>query len=296
MLAPRRSSGWIQIVVSQASRLALSGRLWECPKCGHDRRQDRAPPASSAEIASAKKLGALVAEASAAKSADYLTAPDCIDRLLDWAGTRGALSVKRLAKFFAISVGSASLWRNKKGRPTAPRLMELALRRGLSLPAVFRGKCSETTHSRATSGISAVWKKRSLTNAERLALKTRSEVLATLNPMRPIPDVASELEISTRTLRHIAPELCSQMKANYAANRRRIKEAKLEWFCRKVDGYVASCLAKQQCPTWQGLSMVFEKPGILREEVRRRYAKKAIRSGQDLLPNVPEQLQLDILG
>jgi len=280
----------------KASRLDLSGRPWECPLCGHDRRLDRAPPAAYVEIASAKELGVLVAEATAAKSADFLAAPDCFDGLLDWAGTHGALSVKRLAKFFALSVGTVSLWRNKRGRPTATRLMELALRRGLPLPALFRGKCGEITYSPTVSEVSAVWKRRSLTHVERLDLKVRTEALAFLNPMRPLPDVAAELEISPRTLRHIAPELSSQMKANYAANRRRIKAAKLEWFCRKVDSYVAACLGKQQCPTWRGLSLAFGKPGILREEARRRYAKQAIRSGQELLPNVPVQLHLDILA
>lgn len=237
----------------------------------------------------------MVAETTAAKPAEFLAVPDCVNRLLDWGGTHGALSIKRQAKFFAISVGTASLWRNKKGRPTATRLMELALRRGLPLPALFRGEFGEITQLRATLETPVVWKERRLTHAERLALRIRTEALATQNPMRPMPDVAGELEISTRTLRHIAPELCSQIKANYAANRRRIKEAKLAWFCRKVDDYVAACLAKQQCPTWQGLSIIFGKPGILREEVRRRYAKQAIRRGQEFLPNVPEQLQLNIL-
>lgn len=280
----------------RASRYGLSGRLWECPLCGHDLRLDQALPAASAEIASAEALGAIVAEATAPTSADYLTAPDCVDRLLDWAGTHGALSVKRLAKFFGMSVGTMSLWRNKRSRPAAARLMELALRRGFPLPALFRGECSRITLSHATPEVPAVWKRRRLTHPERLALRIRTEALANMNPMRPMPDVAAELGISPRTLRQVAPDLYSQIKANYAANRRRIKEAKLEWFCRKVDDYIAACLAKRQHPTWPGLSLAFEKPGILRDEVRRFYAKQAIRRGQELLPSVPEQLQLDILG
>jgi len=279
----------------KASRLDLSARPWECPICGHDRRLERAPPAASAEIATAREFGAMVAESTAAKSTDYLDAPDCVDSLLDWAGSHGAFSVKRQAKFFSISVGTLSLWRNKRGRPTASRLMELALRLGQSLPAFFRGEFRDLNQAPAVPDKSAVWKQRRLTQAERLTMMVRTETIASLNPMRPMPDVAAELEVTPRTLRHIAPEQCSQMKTNYAGNRRRIKEAKLEWFCRKVDGYVAACLTKRQYPTLQGLSQTFGKPGIFREEGRRRYAKQAIRSGQELLPNMPEQLLLNIL-
>ncbi|ACB73832.1 TniQ family protein [Opitutus terrae] len=278
----------------RASRLSLKGKPWECPLCGHDRRLDHARSAGHAEIAAAEELGALVAEATAAKPAGYLAARDCVERLMGWADTHGARSVKQVAKYFAISVGTASLWRSKRIRPSASRLVELGLRNGLPLPALYRGDFSAVRPAPTTRGLALIWKRRRLTGAERSIITIRTEALATLNPMRPVPEVAAELNISPRTLRQIAPELCSQMKANYAANRRRIKERKMEWFCRKVESYVAACFLNRQPPTWQGFSLVFQKPGILRNEVRRRYAKRAIRRAQELLPGVPEQMLLDI--
>lgn len=104
------------------------------------------------------------------------------------------------------------------------------------------------------------------------------------------------LDVSLATLQKFAPGLCIGIIASSAANQRRIKEAKLAWFCRKVDRYVAACLAAGRGPTWRGLAREFEKPGVLRERLKRSYAKTAIRHGRGLVIRMPRQLELGFIG
>lgn len=269
----------------------FDGRFTKCPVCGLDRRESPAPSATAGEIAVAKQWDKLVAEVTRPNS-ETLSGHQVVSGMLGWAGAHGATSIKQQARLLGLSKSTISIWRRRRFQPSLVRLVEVSTIKGLPILRLFSGALTDCPVPGEDAARSKVWRARRISAATRRAIVWKLEALAARVPPISLTRMATMLGVSLATLQQFAPGLCLGISANHAANSRRIKEAKLEWFCRKVDDYVAHCIAERRAPNWRGLSTVFAKPGQLRERTRRSYAKEAIRRAVRDLPLQPEQLEL----
>jgi hypothetical protein len=169
-------------------------------------------------------------------------------------------------------------------------LVEAGLARQLPLTEVFLGSLEGQPVGLVAAAREKSWARRRLTFSQKMEIHGHLVGFASSGYPRALLSVAREFGVAVRTLRTLAPHLCSEFSARYTANRRRIREAKMTWFVQKVDAYIRRCTDDQRVPTWCELSGTFRKPGILRERSRRDYAKAALRQGVGVLQRAPVQL------
>lgn len=273
-------------------RQNLSAEPWLCPLCGHDRRTDSAGPADPQEMAVATEVGKVVALITADRDTALLTGSVFASRIISAAEHPFTRSVKRVAEQFGASASTISLWRREKANPSLVRLCECAIRKRIPLSDMLRGELSRKRT--VAAGAASVWKMHTLGASHREHIRRRMAEAAD-NPFRPAAKLAIDLNVCSRTLRSLDPDMYEHIRVNYAANRRRIQQARLQWFCGRVAAYVGECLSKHDVPTWRGLGRFFNKPGILRDPVKRCIAKNALSRGKEAIPYIPTQLELHLV-
>jgi len=256
-----------------------------CFHCGSDRRTwHLAGHATDDEVTISERIGRLIAQVTSGDANARCSSSDFVAAFMSPARVNGTHSWLEEMRIRGFSRETFRTWVYGKAAPSLSSVIHLSLSLGIPLLEGWHREPQVTTLQEPP--INVQWARstgRRITVEYKADLVARLSTLAERNPPRAPHKVAAQLGVSFRTLKKLAPEVCSLMVTRHQANKQRIRTAKWDWFIAKVDRYVNECVLEGQRPTWRGISRLFRRPACLRYPLHGAYTKQALRRAAEEL-------------